>query len=212
MTERESLGMVFALQKYRHYLLANPFVFYIDHQALKYLVNKPLHHGRIYRWLLLFQSFEFEIIVRPGKANVGPNYLSRIDIGEEVNGIEDDLLDALMFKIESISSELAETTQFLENGQAPEGMGDTRKKILAMKVAPYSIINKFLYKLGLDEVLHRCVLDHERESIMHEAHYDLVGIHVHPETTTKKIQQSGLWWLTIYQDFRIFVSKFDRFQ
>ena len=52
--EREALGMVFALQKYRHYLLANPFIFYIDHQALKYLVNKPLHHGRICRWILLF--------------------------------------------------------------------------------------------------------------------------------------------------------------
>ena len=46
-TEREALGMVFALQKYRHYLVANPFIFYIDHQALKYLINKPLHHGRI---------------------------------------------------------------------------------------------------------------------------------------------------------------------
>ena len=53
-TEREALGMVFSLQKYRHYLLANPFIFYTDHQALKYLVNKPLHHGRICRRLLLF--------------------------------------------------------------------------------------------------------------------------------------------------------------
>ena len=58
-TEREALGMVFSLQKYRHYLLANPFIFYTDHQALKYLVNKPLHHGRICQWLLLFQEFEF---------------------------------------------------------------------------------------------------------------------------------------------------------
>ena len=46
-TEREALGMVFALQKYRYYLLANPFIFYTDHQALKYLINKPLHHERI---------------------------------------------------------------------------------------------------------------------------------------------------------------------
>ena len=69
-TEREALGMVFALQKYRHYLLANLFIFYTDHQALKYLVNKPLHHGRICRWLLLFQEFEFEVVVRPGKLNV----------------------------------------------------------------------------------------------------------------------------------------------
>ena len=53
-SEREALGMVFALQKFRHYLLANPFIFYTNHLALKYLVNKPLHHGRIYKWLLLF--------------------------------------------------------------------------------------------------------------------------------------------------------------
>ena len=30
-TEKKALGMVFALQKYRHYLLANPFIFYTDH-------------------------------------------------------------------------------------------------------------------------------------------------------------------------------------
>ena len=81
--EREALGMVFALQKYRHYLLANPFIFYTDHQALKYLVNKTFHHGRICQWILLFQEFEFEVVVRPGKLNVGPDHLSRIDMGEE---------------------------------------------------------------------------------------------------------------------------------
>ena len=75
-TERETLGMVFSLQKFRHYLLENPFTFYIDHQALKYLVNKPLHHGRICKWFLLFQEFKFEVIIRPGKANVGPNHFS----------------------------------------------------------------------------------------------------------------------------------------
>ena len=34
-TEREALGMVFALQKCRHYLLVNPFILYTDHHALK---------------------------------------------------------------------------------------------------------------------------------------------------------------------------------
>ena len=53
-TEREGLGMASSLQKFHHYLLDNPFTFYIDHQALKYLVNKPLHHGRIRRRLLMF--------------------------------------------------------------------------------------------------------------------------------------------------------------
>lgn len=44
-TEREGLGMGFSLQTFFHYLLDNPFIFYTNHQALKYLDNKPLHHG-----------------------------------------------------------------------------------------------------------------------------------------------------------------------
>ena len=99
--------MVSALQKYRQYLLANPFVFYTDHQALKYLVNKPLHHGRICCWILLFQEFEFEVIVRPGKENVGLDHLSRIDTGEEPIEIEDDLSDAHIFRVEVVSFDLA---------------------------------------------------------------------------------------------------------
>ena len=50
-------------------------------------------------------------------------------------------------------------------------MSTKKKQILAMKATPYSLINEFLYKMGLDEVLRRCVLEHERENIMHEVHY-----------------------------------------
>ena len=96
-TEREALGMVFVLQKYRHYLLANPFIFYTDHQALKYLVNKPLHHGRICQWLLLFQEFELEVVVQPRRLNFRPNHFSRINMGEELTGVEDDLTNAHLF-------------------------------------------------------------------------------------------------------------------
>jgi hypothetical protein len=38
---KEVLAMVFALHKFKHYLLGNKFVFYVDHMALVYLVNKP---------------------------------------------------------------------------------------------------------------------------------------------------------------------------
>ena len=46
-TEREGLSMIYAVKKFRHYLLANKFVFFVDHQALMYLVNKPCATGRI---------------------------------------------------------------------------------------------------------------------------------------------------------------------
>jgi hypothetical protein len=63
--EREGLAMVYALQKFRHYLLGKHFKMFMDHLALKYLVNKPVLGGIICRWVLLFQEFDFEVIVKP---------------------------------------------------------------------------------------------------------------------------------------------------
>ena len=65
-TEREGLAMVHALQKFRHYLLGGHFKMFTDHFALKYLVNKRVLWGKICRWLLLFQEFDFEVIVKLG--------------------------------------------------------------------------------------------------------------------------------------------------
>ena len=65
MTEREGLVMVYALQKFRHYLLGAHSKMFTDHSTLKYLVNKPVLGGKICRWVLLFQDNDFEIIVKP---------------------------------------------------------------------------------------------------------------------------------------------------
>jgi hypothetical protein len=54
-TEREGLAMVYTLQKFRHYLLGKHFKMFTDHSSLKYLVNKLVLGGSIYRWLLLFR-------------------------------------------------------------------------------------------------------------------------------------------------------------
>ena len=44
-TQRECLAMVYALQKFRHYLLGRNFKMCTNHSALQYLVNKPVLGG-----------------------------------------------------------------------------------------------------------------------------------------------------------------------
>ena len=45
-TEREGLAMVYAVKKFRHYLLANQFIFFVDHQALPTLsISLVLQEG-----------------------------------------------------------------------------------------------------------------------------------------------------------------------
>jgi hypothetical protein len=98
-TEMEGLDMVYALHKFRHYLLGKKFNMFTDHSTLKYLVNKPVLGGRIYQWLLLFQEFDFEVIVKLGKLNAGPDHLSRVTNGEEPTNLEDNFLDAQLFSV-----------------------------------------------------------------------------------------------------------------
>jgi hypothetical protein len=96
-TERARLEMVYALQKFRHYLLGSHFKMYMDHSELKCLVNKPLLGGRICKWLLLFQEYDFKVIIKPGKLNVGPNHLSCILSREDAGNLDDNLSDAHLF-------------------------------------------------------------------------------------------------------------------
>jgi hypothetical protein len=69
--------MVFALHKFKHYLLGNEFVFYVNHMALIYLVNKPQISGKITRWILLFLEYDFIIVYKPCKIHVVVDVLSK---------------------------------------------------------------------------------------------------------------------------------------
>ena len=88
-TEHEGLAMVYVLQNFRHYLLGRHFKMYTDHSTLKYLVNKPVLGEKICKCLLLFQEYDFEVIVKPGQLNAGPDHLSHIEKGEEPTNLEE---------------------------------------------------------------------------------------------------------------------------
>jgi hypothetical protein len=70
--------MVFSLHKFKYYLLGNKFVFYVNHKALDYLVNKPHVSGIILRWLLLFLEYDFIVVYKPSRSHVVVDALSRL--------------------------------------------------------------------------------------------------------------------------------------
>jgi hypothetical protein len=111
-TKREGLAMVYALQKYMYYLLGKHFNMFTDHFALRYLVNKPIFRGRICILLLLFQEFDFEFIVKPKRLNAGPDHISRITNGEEPSNLEENLLDAQLFLVQTVDEYFADIIEF----------------------------------------------------------------------------------------------------
>ena len=76
--------------------------------------------------------------------------------------IDDAFVAASLFRVKADPEELVDIVQFLQDGQAPTRLNENKKKIITIKVFPYTLINGYLYKLGKDDVLHRCVLEHEK--------------------------------------------------
>ena len=107
-------------------------------------------------------------------------------------GIDNDLPNAHLFRVEGVPSNLAEIAQFLQEGTTPQGYSEKKNKILAIKPNPITLINKSLYKLGLDDILCRCGLEQKIHDIIEEAHSRSVGGHFQVNTTIKRIIQLEL--------------------
>jgi hypothetical protein len=54
--------------------------------------------------------------------------------------------------------------------------------------------------MGVNKILRRYVLEHERPRILAESHEGLVGGHYAGNATTQKVLCIGLWWPMIHRD------------
>jgi transposase InsO family protein len=79
-TEKECLAVLVAVKKFRQYVEGSRFRVITDCAALKWLAKfNDATNGRLCRWALQLQQYDFEIIHRKGKNNCVPDALSRIE-------------------------------------------------------------------------------------------------------------------------------------
>jgi len=93
ITEKELLSVIFACQKFRTFIYGHySVIIRTDHQALAFLKNCRLTHGRLLRWILVLQEFNLEIQYLKGKDNVPADILSRIHSESYVSPAEKNLI------------------------------------------------------------------------------------------------------------------------
>jgi hypothetical protein len=182
---------------------------FIDHSALKYLVKKSVLAGRICRWLLLFQEYDFEIVVKPGRMNKGHDHLSRLEHGEEPTSLEDTLPYAQFLAIRRVDVHFIEIVQFLLTGMAPSEYTIIQKKQLVVRAAYFSLIAGQLYKMEPDEIPRRCVMEEERPLILEKSHEGITGGHYAGKSIAHKVLRSILWWPTLHKDAKEYYKACD---
>jgi hypothetical protein len=209
LTKREALGMVYSVQKYRHYLLGYKFTFHVDHDALKYMINKPQCSKRIARWILFLQEFNFTINIRLGKIHANIDFCSRIS--EEINpeSIDDNFPDAQLFNVDVILAEYEDIIHYLTTNTFSLEHTDQQKQCLIFKAQPYTMIGGVLYRKGKGEILRRCINPSEVPLILKGCHDDIGGGYFASLITAQKALQSGYWWPSLFSDAARYGKKCD---
>jgi hypothetical protein len=119
------LAVIFALEKFRSYLIGSKVIVFTDHVSLRYLFAKKDAKPRLIRWVLLLQEFDLEIRDKKGSENVVVDHLSRLLHEEEEEDempLNENFLDEQLFAVEVQLPWYADIVNYLTAKVFPPGM------------------------------------------------------------------------------------------
>lgn len=80
ITDLECGAVVWAVKLFKPYLYGRRFHVIIDHVALRWLMTSRNLTGRLHRWAISLQEFDFDVTHQPGRVNVVAAALSRAPV------------------------------------------------------------------------------------------------------------------------------------
>lgn len=227
-TKKELLAIVFALDKFRSYLVGAIIIIYTNHAAIRYLLTKKDAKRRLLRWILILQEFDMEIKYKKGIENVVADHLSRLEnlkpeqvpIDDEfqydkliahLEGQETDKLNKTILAISSVPW-YVDFVNYLAAGVLPPELTYQQNKKFFHDLKQYYWDEPLLFKRGTNGIFRRCVPKEEIESIITHFHSAPYGGHASTSKTFAKILQSGLYWPSLWKEVHAAIIKCDRCQ
>ncbi|RDY07767.1 Retrovirus-related Pol polyprotein, partial [Mucuna pruriens] len=186
-TKKELLAIVFALEKFHSYLLGSKIVVFSDHATLRFLLKKPDAKQRLIR-------------DKKGVENSVADHLSRIKRDEDLVRIKYQFPDKQLLHINKPTPWFAVICNFVAVSQFPPEASRLYKEKLHSDVKYYIWDDPYLWRLYSDQVIHRCILDTEINSVFQFCHVAPGGDHYGSTRTAKKVLDCGFYWPTIFRD------------
>ncbi|XP_028215027.1 uncharacterized protein LOC114397109 [Glycine soja] len=187
--EKELLAIMFALEKFRSYLVGSMIVIYTDHATIKYLLRKAYSKPRLIRCILLLQEFDLVIKDKKGSKNVVADHLSRLvneDVTSKEAEIRDKFLDESLFLIAG-RPWFADMANYKATGVIPKDLNWQQRKRFFYDARHYVWDDPHFFKVGADNLLRRCVTSEEAKGILWHCHNSPCGGHYGGDKTTTKV-------------------------
>jgi hypothetical protein len=147
----------------------------------------------------LLQEFDIEIQDKKGALNVAADHLSRLEHGdaEDTRGdsINDNFPHEFLFSIETSDASpwFADFANFLACGILIKGLSHQQKRKFFADLKFYFWDDPFLFRIGADQVIRRCVFGEEATDILRHCHEGPTGGHHGANYTAKKVFDSGFY-------------------
>lgn len=194
VTELECLAAIFCIREFRCYIEGMRFTVITDHAALKWLMEKKDLAGRLARWSLELQSFNFTIEHRKGAANIVPDALSRAAVEETSHVGIPLVLDDEEFSTDAYN-ELRDTVKSNKNNlpDVEERNGIVYKRTDCRS----GVEDELLWKIWVPEGL--------RKGLMETSHNPPSASHGGVDKTINLIKRQ-YFWPGMSKDIREFIA------
>eukprot|EP00742_Colponemidia_sp_Colp-10_P010829 GILJ01011943.1.p1 GENE.GILJ01011943.1~~GILJ01011943.1.p1 ORF type:complete len:1522 (-),score=171.97 GILJ01011943.1:111-4676(-) len=219
-TERECLAVVWAIQLFRPYLQGNPFTIVTDHNSLQWLMSMKGPTGRLARWSLKLQEFDFSLKYRQGRVHSNVDTLSRdpqavIADSDTINNVmavdEPKLYDEVALQQRS-DHEWTPLIRYIESKQLPELITESvRTRFMAES---FDIQHGRLYFIGKPTKNRRSRKTLEwrlvvplrlRADVISAYHDDITAGHLGLDKTYDKLR-TRFFWFGMYRDVKAWVE------
>ncbi|UYV65945.1 hypothetical protein LAZ67_3005963, partial [Cordylochernes scorpioides] len=193
-TEKECLAVVWSMSKLRPYLYGRHFKIVTDHHALCWLKNLKDPTGRLARWALKIQEYNFEIIHKSGKKHLDADGLSRGPLSE--NEWDEDYERLFLNQI------IDEKDDFIEN--IKENLSGNKRSI----TQNFKEENGCLYKKNPNPEGRAWLLvvpKKRRKEVMSEYHNHMLNGHLGVARTTYRLKNK-YYWPSMLKDVSEFVK------
>ncbi|GJX95951.1 reverse transcriptase domain-containing protein [Tanacetum coccineum] len=178
-------------------------IVHTDHSVIRHLFKKQDAKPCLIRWILLLQEFDIKIKDRKGTKNVVADHLSWIenDKTSDDSEVDDKFPGEALMEINTRDEPwFTDFANYLVSDIIPKGMTYQQKNKIFSDLKHYFWEEPYLFKVCFDGMIRRCVSGPETRTILDQCHHKPTGRHYGPNTTTKKVLDSGFYWSTIIKE------------